>query len=96
LIWHYGYWPDSFSSLYLKVPRSNVTFILLANSDALSAPFRLGNGDVMQSPFANTFVRMFAREAIQGRTLTDLEEAERRSQRLLTDWLAERRATKAH
>jgi CubicO group peptidase (beta-lactamase class C family) len=96
LIWHYGYWPDSFSSLYLKVPRSNVTFILLANSDALSAPFRLGNGDVMQSPFANTFVRMFAREALQGRALTDLEEAERRSQRLLTDWLAERRATKAH
>jgi CubicO group peptidase (beta-lactamase class C family) len=95
LIWHYGYWPDSFSSLYLKVPRSNVSLILLANSDALSAPFRLGNGEVMQSPFANMFLRVFALEEIQGRSRADLEEAERRSQRLLTDWLAERRATKA-
>lgn len=73
LVWHYGYWPDSFSSLYLKVPRSNVSFILLANSDALSAPFRLGNGEVMQSPFANTFVRMFVLEVIQGRTFPDLD-----------------------
>ena len=38
LVWHYGYWPDSFSSLY-KVPERNLTFIVLANSDALSAPF---------------------------------------------------------
>lgn len=93
LIWHYGYWPDSFSALYLKVPRSHVSFILLANSDALSAPFRLGNGEVMQSPFAIAFVRMFALDGSQGRARSDLEEAERRSQRLLTDWLAER-ATK--
>ena len=93
LIWHYGYWPDSFSALYLKVPRSHVSFILLANSDALSAPFRLGSGEVMQSPFAIAFVRTFAVEGIQRRALSDLEEAERRSQRLLADWLAER-ATK--
>lgn len=84
---------DSFSALYLKVPRSHVSFILLANSDALSAPFRLGSGEVMQSPFAIAFVRTFAVEGIQRRALSDLEEAERRSQRLLADWLAER-ATK--
>lgn len=86
LIWHYGYWPDSFSSLYLKVPRSNATFILLANSDALSAPFQLGNGAVMQSPFANTFVRMFVREPPDS-------EWERRSRRLLTEWLDARRSS---
>jgi CubicO group peptidase (beta-lactamase class C family) len=60
LIWHYGYW-NTFSSLYLKVPGRNVTLILLANSDGLSAPFSsaLGvSGNVTGSPFANLFLRM--------------------------------------
>jgi hypothetical protein len=60
LIWHYGYWP-TFSALILKVPGRNVTLILLANSDGLSAPFSNalgGAGDVTGSPFANLFLRM--------------------------------------
>jgi CubicO group peptidase (beta-lactamase class C family) len=71
LIWHYGYWPDSFSSLYLKVPEKNLSFILLANSDGLSAPFRLGGGDLAGSAFANTFLRLFIFEGALGRTLPD-------------------------
>jgi CubicO group peptidase (beta-lactamase class C family) len=46
LVWHYGYWPESFSSLYLKLPERKIALILLANSDGLSAPFVLGAGDV--------------------------------------------------
>ncbi|HJR05760.1 MAG TPA: serine hydrolase [Pyrinomonadaceae bacterium] len=60
LIWHYGYWP-TFSALILKVPSRNVTLILLANSDGLSAPFSQalgGFGDVTGSPFAKLFLNM--------------------------------------
>lgn len=71
LVWHYGYWPDSFSSLYLKVPEKKITFILLANSDGLSAPFRLGGGDVAGSAFANCFLRIFVLEDALGRRLPD-------------------------
>ena len=81
LIWHYGYWPDSFSSLYVKVPRANVSFILLANSDALSAPFRLGGGDVTRSAFANTFLQLFAFDEYQPNESHDF----------VAEWLDERR-----
>jgi CubicO group peptidase (beta-lactamase class C family) len=56
LVWHYGYWPGSFSSLYLKVPAKNVTLILLANGDGLSREFPLGFGDVRRSAFARAFL----------------------------------------
>ena len=59
LIWHYGLWGGSFSALILKVPGRNVTLILLANSDGLSAPFNsLGAGNVIGSPFANLFLQL--------------------------------------
>ncbi len=56
LIWHYGFWPGSFSALYLKLPERRVTMFLLANSDGLSSPFRLGAGDVTASAFAQLFL----------------------------------------
>jgi CubicO group peptidase (beta-lactamase class C family) len=71
LAWHYGYWPESFSSLYVKLPERKMTLILLANSDGLSAPFFLGAGNVMRSPVAITFLRIFAREESLGRALPD-------------------------
>jgi len=43
----------------LKVPEEEVTLILLANSDGASAPFRLGAGDVLRSPFAIAFLNLF-------------------------------------
>ena len=58
LIWHFGYIPNAYSSLILKVPDRNVTLILLANSDGLSAPFDLGKGDVTRSLFAALFLRL--------------------------------------
>jgi hypothetical protein len=36
-----------------------VTLILLANSDGLSAPFSLQEGDVTVSLFARAFLRLF-------------------------------------
>ena len=54
-VWHYGLWP-TFSSLLLKVPSRNITLILLANSEGLSARFPLADGDVMVSPFARAFI----------------------------------------
>jgi CubicO group peptidase (beta-lactamase class C family) len=58
LIWHYGYWPGSFSALYLKIPQRKMTFFLLANSDGLSRPFpSLGRGDVTGSAFAEVLLK---------------------------------------
>ena len=59
IVWHFGYVPDAYSSLILKVPSKRLTLILLANSDGLSAPFDLAQGDVTSSVFALTFLRMF-------------------------------------
>jgi CubicO group peptidase (beta-lactamase class C family) len=60
LVWHYGWAPKAYSSLILKVPQKDVTLILLANSDGASAPFRLGAGNVLRSPFAVVFLSLFA------------------------------------
>jgi CubicO group peptidase (beta-lactamase class C family) len=59
LVWHFGLLPDSYSSLLLKVPGRNLTLILLANSDGLSASFSLADGDVTSSLFAKLFLRLF-------------------------------------
>lgn len=59
LIWHFGVLPNAYSSLILKVPGRNLTLILLANSDGLSAPFPLAEGDVTTSLFARLFLRLF-------------------------------------
>jgi CubicO group peptidase (beta-lactamase class C family) len=73
LVWHNGQW-SNFSALLLKVPEKNLTFILLANSGALSTPFGLGSsGDVTRSPFALTFLRMFVFENAGNRALPDFD-----------------------
>jgi CubicO group peptidase (beta-lactamase class C family) len=59
LVWHFGQFPDAFSSLILKVPNRRLTLILLANSDGLGPPFSLSGGDVTSSLFARTFLRLF-------------------------------------
>jgi len=59
LIWHYGYEPGAYSSLILKIPEKETTLILLANSDGASASFDLGEGNVLNSPFAAEFINLF-------------------------------------
>jgi CubicO group peptidase (beta-lactamase class C family) len=59
VVWQFGMVKDAYSSLILKLPEYKVTLILLANSDGLSAPFALENGDITTSPFARIFFRIF-------------------------------------
>jgi len=59
LVWHYGY-DTAISSLLIKVPARKITFVLLANSDQLSARFGLGVGDLLSSPFARAFLGWLA------------------------------------
>lgn len=54
--WHYGY-GDSYSALLIRLPRRKVSFILLCNCGAASAPFYLGYGNLLTSPFAVAFLR---------------------------------------
>jgi CubicO group peptidase (beta-lactamase class C family) len=59
IYWQFGNTTGAYSSLFLKVPSRHLTLILLANSDGLSEPFPLQNGDVTASLFARTFLRLF-------------------------------------
>jgi CubicO group peptidase (beta-lactamase class C family) len=58
LVWHFGATPGAASSLLIKVPRRDMTLILLANSDGLS-PASISEGDVTASLFAKLFLRVF-------------------------------------
>ncbi len=59
VVWHYGHFPPIASSLYLKIPEHNLTFLILANTSQLSDSYGLGDGDVMQSPYASLFLNSF-------------------------------------
>jgi CubicO group peptidase (beta-lactamase class C family) len=58
IVWHFGHVPYAYSSLVVKVPSRRLTFILLANSDGLSAPFQLQSGNITRSLFATLFLRL--------------------------------------
>jgi CubicO group peptidase (beta-lactamase class C family) len=58
LVWHYGYWTGN-SSLIIKEPSRGLTFVVLTNSDQLSARYRLGAGDLLSSTVARVFVNAF-------------------------------------
>ncbi|MFY0591081.1 serine hydrolase domain-containing protein [Roseivirga sp.] len=63
-IWHTGWW-KGYSSLFLKVPELDLTFIILANSQDVSRPFYkflFGNSlhkNLLASDFATTFIDHF-------------------------------------
>jgi len=58
VIWHYGYWTAS-STLVIKIPTQGLTFVLLGNTDGLSAPYPLGSGKLDASPWAREFLETF-------------------------------------
>jgi CubicO group peptidase (beta-lactamase class C family) len=58
LQWHYGWWIGN-SSLIIRVPERDLVFVVLANTDGLSAGTRLGFGDLMSSPAARAFLDAF-------------------------------------
>jgi CubicO group peptidase (beta-lactamase class C family) len=59
LLWHYGWYLDAFSSLLIKMPEHELTFILLACTDRASSVFGLGNGDALRSAFVTAFLDSF-------------------------------------
>jgi CubicO group peptidase (beta-lactamase class C family) len=75
LVWHYGWNPPTASALYLKLPDEGLTFIALANTDALSRPFDLGRDDtsVLDSAAALRFYETFVLEPRRGRTLPQID-----------------------
>jgi CubicO group peptidase (beta-lactamase class C family) len=58
IVWQFGLVPNAYSSLIIKLPARNLTYILLANSDRLSSPFKLESGDVTVSVFATVFLKL--------------------------------------
>jgi CubicO group peptidase (beta-lactamase class C family) len=58
VVWQFGIVKDAYSSLIVKLPNRDTTFILLANSDGLSSRFALENGDVTTSLFAQLFLKL--------------------------------------
>jgi hypothetical protein len=63
VIWHYGLWTAN-SSLIIKVPERSLTFVVLANTDELSAPYQLGAGRLDSSPWAREFLEAFVIGAV--------------------------------
>jgi CubicO group peptidase (beta-lactamase class C family) len=59
VVWQFGMTRGGHSALIVKAPNRGLTFIALANSDGLTAPFSLEAGDVTKSPFATLFLRFF-------------------------------------
>ena len=59
IVWQFGVVPNAYSALFVKVPNRKLTFILLANSDALAAPFTREIWDVTASAFAKLFLVTF-------------------------------------
>ena len=59
VIWHYGWMPPAVSALYVKVPEKELTFLLLANNDHLSANIAWTRVGVRASPFARAFFDAF-------------------------------------
>lgn len=70
-IWHYGYWTCN-SSLILKVPDCNITFIAMANTDNLSRSTDLGAGDVTSSAVGLAFLKTFILPEIFGGPLPEI------------------------
>jgi CubicO group peptidase (beta-lactamase class C family) len=58
IVWHYGLW-TAISALIVKVPERQLTFVVLANSDALSQAYQLGAGKLESSPWAREFLDAF-------------------------------------
>ncbi len=60
VVYHTGWQPGAWSALYLKVPDADLTLLLLANGEELSAGFMpsLGSGRVEGSPFAKAFLEL--------------------------------------
>lgn len=61
VMWSFGQDdPEHSGALLIRLPEQKLSLFLLANSNVLSDPFRLLMGDATKSPFAMSFLRLFA------------------------------------
>jgi CubicO group peptidase (beta-lactamase class C family) len=60
LVWQFDFTRDVSSSLIVKLPARDLTFIVLANSDGLTRTSGLAAGDALASPFVKLFLSFFA------------------------------------
>jgi CubicO group peptidase (beta-lactamase class C family) len=60
MVWQFDLTRDVASSLIVKLPARDLTFIVLANSDGLTRSSGLASGDGLASPFVQLFLRFFA------------------------------------
>ncbi len=58
LLWAYGQ-SRCESALLVKVPAQKLTLVVLANSDKLSVPFPMGDGDLLMSPVGQLLYKTF-------------------------------------
>ena len=59
IVWHYGWHPPTVSALYIKIPARKLTFIMLANSDGISANVPWAASGVRGSDIARLFLEQF-------------------------------------
>lgn len=97
LMWAYGQY-DSYSSLIVKIPSSQLSVIILANNNLMSDPARLIMGDVTTSLFAISFLKNYVFNQANFQLLEspetiheqlDHEQSELYRQKLLAQALAE-------
>jgi len=60
VVWHTGWW-FGYSTLLIKIPQKDLTFIILANSQDLSRPFYL---TLYPVPFPNPFTKSLNKELL--------------------------------
>jgi len=73
ILWHYGWHPDAASSLIIKVPEKRISFMIFANTDMLSKPFSLHNGNVLNSPAAIIFLKTYLPEEFKNPGINEKE-----------------------
>ena len=79
LVWHYGQWGSGFSAIYLKIPRKNVSIVMLANSEVLAD---VGYEDLSANVFVCGFLGLWGLAY----------DCEARSQAAMAKWIEERKA----
>jgi CubicO group peptidase (beta-lactamase class C family) len=75
--WHYGQTSPGESALFIKAPELHLTMAVLCNTDGMSTPFPLGDGDLFMSPVGQLFYRCFVlngrqpKQDLQNKVLID-------------------------
>ncbi|HEV2354397.1 MAG TPA: serine hydrolase domain-containing protein [Puia sp.] len=71
--WHYGQSSPGESGLFIKVPARKLTVAVLANTDKLSTPFPLADGDLFMSPVGQLVYRCFIANGPAGKDFNNKE-----------------------